>query len=124
MGYLLLHSAFGPSSVQLREKTAREGKDRGDTEHGEDCASPRASRWAKMTHRQTSKGQGRAEPIQTAARGSHTAGSGFSGLPLLQPRLRFKAHGGHTLDLVPSPLYQNSILYIKGRKLYNLPKPL
>lgn len=35
-GYLLLHSAFGPSSVQLREKTAREGKGRGDTEHGED----------------------------------------------------------------------------------------
>lgn len=30
MGYLLLHSAFGPSSVQLREKTAREGKGRGD----------------------------------------------------------------------------------------------
>lgn len=28
MGYLLLHSAFGPSSVQLREKTAREGKGR------------------------------------------------------------------------------------------------
>ena len=50
MGYLLLHSAFGPSSVQLREKTAREGKGRGDTEHGEDWASPRASRWAKMRH--------------------------------------------------------------------------
>lgn len=114
-GYLLLHSAFGPSSVQLREKTAREGEGRGDTEHGEDWARPRALRWAKMriemgrdeTNRQTNEGQGLGKPT-AAAHGRPTTGltavSGSPPLPLLQPRLWFKARRGHILDPLPSPL--------------------
>lgn len=71
MDYLLLHSAFGPSSVQLREKTAREGKGGGDTEHGEEWTRPRAPRWAEMgqtDQRGLAWGSPLLQPIQTAAR--------------------------------------------------------